>query len=263
MFDETLPTSFTVGCIAAVCTYLLCYVASNLLAKRFVPSATKETLSYVPSLLHALAQTIACWQPVTSSPQHWNNRVTYFDDALYATDNSTGLGPAFWSGIFVGYLLADLVVESRRCNWLMVAHHIFASVAWTHTVSTHSLQWYQCFLQFNELSTIFLSLRKILIGIFGFHKSSPSILMVNFLTFVTFAAVRVLPLPMVLYHYWMTDMEVLHSHAGATSFYLIWGMLTFHTVMQTYWFGLMIKLLLSICRGAQRKEASIEKRKRN
>ena len=247
-----IPTSFWFGVVLSFFTYIFCSCISHYFSSTLYPALTDETFknksekiifhTYLPSAVHAVAQTLNMWFPALVSTAHYSNRVMHFDAELFV-DNGVfiGYGPTFWSGIFVGYLVTDLLVVIKYEKPLMILHHIFASVTWTVAVSNRSLQWYMCFLQLNELSTIFLSSRHIVVTGRGWNKTSTKVAVLNFVTFMTFTAIRVLPLPFVLYNYWSTDMHVLRKHAGDVSFYLIWSTLIFHAVMQTFWFSLFVR----------------------
>ena len=268
MFDMLdLPLSFLYGAITSLVSYTVLYLTSVILLRLGLypglnpppPNQHLKIHSYITSLVHAIAQTLACWYPAIHSTAHWNNRVMHSDDRLYVEYGVTGLGPTFWSGVFVGYLLTDLLAVGWYEKPLMICHHVFASVAWTYTVSTGSLQWYHCFLQLNELSTIFLSIRPVLISGFGYGKASKQVMALNGCTFFSFCLIRVVPLPIVLYKYWSTDRHTLQNHAGDATLYMITVLLLFHTVMQCFWFNGMVNIARSVLSGSG-KDPNVKKK---
>ena len=255
---------FIFGILCATFAYVLIRAISYHFSTRLYPALAKSNKTkaelvifhtYLNSTIHATVQTFGNFYPALMSLLHWNNRVTHFNTDLVDATNELymNFGPTFWHGIFVGYLLTDLIAIAGHEKPLMIMHHITAIFTWTYAVHCNVLQWYMCFLQFNELSTIFLSSRHLLVTGWDM-KNSSLVKCIEAMTFVAFAIVRVLPLPFLLYNFWTTDMNVLKEQAGAGIFYNIWVVLIFHSVMQSFWFYLLCKIAFCKKKKKQLKE---------
>jgi hypothetical protein len=264
-----LPPSFVLGILAGLIGYFVAYLISTAMSDVLYPNLKKETNnekdekskilihSYFTSLVHAIVQTEASIYPALQSNDHWHNRVLHFDEKLYVDYGLTGIGPSFWSGVFVGYLFADLLAVGKHENVLMVCHHVFACSMWTYCTLNRQMQWYQSFLQCNELSTIFLSTRYILTVGLGCNKSSSIVLLFNLLCFICFGCIRIFPLPSIAYHFWNNDMNTLKEKNGVNP-HAIGCMFLFHMCMQCFWYFLMVKLVVNVLCGRGKKIEKVD-----
>lgn len=252
-----LPPAFILGSAAGSIGYVLLTYTTKCLCRRLSPKTTEriETLgdkrrseffSYGPSTVHSILQTIGThgFLPVLSA-----DPVRRFDDDLYVEYGFTGLGPAFYMGLFVGYLLADLFfIGPANLGGLMTGHHIAASVDWTMVSANRSMQWYASFLQRNELSTIFVNLRQVLLTV-GYDSSSREVTMAGLAMFFAFGWVRALPLPKLAYDWMMRDALALYEKDGLAVAMFQSAFVLFHVLMQGYWFGLMAKKFVALVLG--------------
>eukprot|EP00946_MAST-07B_sp_MAST-7B-sp1_P003226 g3226.t1 len=204
--------------------------------------------SYFASTTHAVAQVVGSAYVAMKSKEHLAAPVAHFDSRLVVPYGVTGLGPVFYMGVFVGYLISDHATVGDIDSPLMAAHHLGASLAWTISVSVKSMQWYAQFLQMNELSTIFVNLRQLFMKS-GYHSESLPVKTMSLATFATFGIVRIMPLPHLVWQWVMRDFAVMHAKDGAAAAYFYSGLFVFHVSMQSFWYALMIKKFLSAILG--------------
>ena len=119
------PPSFNYGLVFSVIGYFICRSLSPIFTKLFGTSSFKQKVdaldegkryhyhSLLPSTIHALAQIIGTCHIVFWGREGYDNvngisPAILFDDRLHVP-YATHLGPCFYMGIFVGYLLADIL----------------------------------------------------------------------------------------------------------------------------------------------------------
>jgi hypothetical protein len=201
------------------------------------------------STAHAAVQVAGTAHVALFSPQHLAAPVAHFDTRALVPYGATGLGPVFYMGVFVGYLIADHAWLGRIDSALMAAHHLGASAAWTGAAWLGSLQWYASFLQFNELSTVFVNLRQVLFKS-GYAAESAAVKVTSLAMFIAFGIVRIVPLPRIVWQWATRDFAVMRGKDGATAAWCFSGFFAFHVCMQSFWFGLMVKKFVRVLLGA-------------
>jgi hypothetical protein len=170
------------------------------------------------------------------SAAHNANRVTHFDDGW----------PACFSGIFVGYLIADFFVcGPADLGPAYIVHHLSAIVIWTWVTCIGAMQWYASLLQFCEFSTIFMNIRQWVLTA-GHPSSSPTAMVVSLLFFLSFFAVRVIPLPTLVYQWITNDFAKLSDEKGKAVAMASSSTLMIHVVLQSFWFMLMVKKIAKL-----------------
>jgi hypothetical protein len=261
--DSFLPPFFLYGMTAGfVGVFVFFGLARDVLIPKLATKAFRERLSglsrkdknflYItlPSMVHAIAHSFfhPAWISFGFSPEHNENRVTYFDDTW----------PAFFSGVFVGYLVGDLtVLGPKDLGPVYLIHHISASAIWTISASFRSMQWYASLLQFAEFSTIFLNIRQVVLTA-GYPSSAPISLAASLSFFLSFLAARILPLP-TLVRQWLTkDYDAMKEERGMTLAVCNSAALLIHVGLQSFWFFLMIKTIVGMAIG--KKKQSKEKK---
>lgn len=206
--------------------------------------------SIAPSTLHALAQSMGPPAAISLgfSDDYSADRIGHFDEGP----------PAVFSGIFVGYLLADYALCGPKVlGPVMVVHHISASAAWWIFSAARSVQWYCCFLQFNEFSTPFVNARQVMLTA-GYPSSGPEVTAASLAMFVVFGLVRIAPLPKVVYNLVTIDFDVLREQTGFGLAALFSVFFAIHVFLQTYWFGLMVRKFLGLMVPARTKKEKKE-----
>ena len=178
-------------------------------------------------------------------PKMRNDSILGWDTRTTVDYGWTGLGPAVYSGIFVGYLMADFFfLGPKKLGTAYVFHHLSASVAWTMALLLNVFQFPGQLLQFCELSTIFMNLRQLYLTA-GYDSSSVPVLASSLTFFASFAAVRVLPLVPLL-HKWVTlDFGVIRDEVGIWAAVSYSGFLAIHAGLQCTWFHIMLKKLVA------------------
>lgn len=254
-----LPPFFLYGIAAGfVGTYIVYYLSKDVLIPRLAtPSfrekvaglkTQKETIFFYttfPSMVHAIVQSFfhPMYISLGFSQEHNENRVTYFDDGW----------PACYSGIFVGYLLADFFVcGPKMLGPAYIVHHLSAIAIWTWATSVGAMQWYASMLQFCELSTIFMNIRQWVLTA-GYSSGSPVVLGVSLAFFVTFFGVRVMPLPGLVYKWVTNDYAKLAAEKGAPLAMGSTSTLLIHVLLQSFWFLLMVKKIVKLVTGGSKK----------
>lgn len=197
----------------------------------------KETTFFYatfPSMIHALVQclSIRCLY----SAAHNSNHVTHFDDGW----------PACFSGIFVGYLTADIFAcGPADLGPGYMFHHVTAIVTWAWVACLGAMQWYASLLQFCEFSTIFMNIRQWVLTA-GYSSSSPIAMVVSILFFLSFLAVRVIPLPTLVYQWVTNDFFKLYDEKGKAVAMASSSAMLVHVVLQSFWFMLMVKKIAKL-----------------
>ena len=194
-----------------------------------------------PSTIHAFAQIIGTagfLRPLLEKS------VVSQDTSLWVDYGITGVGPMFYEGIFVGYLLADfLYLGPKLLGPAYVGHHLSASAAWIFAAKAGICQWLTAFMQFNEFSTIFMNLRQLLLTS-GYPSSSNEVTIASLLFFLAFGAVRIAPQPFVLSRWISTDFHIVKEEVGLSSAIFASSFMVFNCFLQGYWFSLMLKKLV-------------------
>ena len=190
--------------------------------------------SLFPSTVHAVVQIVGSAYVSLYGPYPaGKNPITYFDSRLLVEYGLTGFGPTVFMGIFVGYLLADWQkIGTNNLGPLMTGHHVLASLCWTMCTSLQCMQWLAVFLQFNECSTLFVNLRQYLLTA-GYASSSKEVIGASLAMFVTFGAVRVFPLPKIVYNWMTQDYTTLQHSKGTGPAIITTVFISFHVLMQT------------------------------
>lgn len=154
-------------------------------------------------------------------------------------------------GIFVGYLLADIVASPslKVLGYIFVFHHISASAAWTYCASYRIMQPLACFLQFNELSTPLLHLRQLLL-FSGCTSKNLSLTVTNLSFFLLFGLIRVVPLPWMVYHWVSTDYTAIRNEVGTSGAVALSMFVLAHVGLQGTWFVTMCKKLVGMAKRA-------------
>eukprot|EP00946_MAST-07B_sp_MAST-7B-sp1_P003437 g3437.t1 len=253
-------SGFLVGGAAGACMYALSSWAPRaILSWRGSPSLKEKVrglssddrrifFSYFASTAHAVVQVVGSAYVAMMSKEHLSAPVAHFDSRLVVPYGVTRMGPVFYMGVFVGYLISDHAAVGDIDSPLMAAHHLGASLAWTISVSVKSMQWYAQFLQLNELSTIFVNLRQIFKRS-GYHSESLPVKAMSLATFATFGIVRIMPLPHLIWQWVRRDFAVMHAKDGAAAAWFYSGLFMFHVSMQSFWYALMIKKFLGALLG--------------
>mmetsp|Transcript_11112 Transcript_11112/g.23000 ORF Transcript_11112/g.23000 Transcript_11112/m.23000 type:complete len:268 (+) Transcript_11112:54-857(+) len=256
MSDQTdafyLPPFFVYGVVAGfVGTFGCFYLAKDVLIPRLATPSFCERVAALKtrkdrtffyatfsSMIHALVQSFfhPMYIALGYSQEHNENRVTYFDDSW----------PACFSGIFVGYLIADFFVCGPvDLGPMYVVHHLSAAGIWTWSTGFGAMQWYGSMLQFCELSTIFMNLRQWILTA-GYPSGSPVVLSVSMAFFFTFFAVRVMPLPGLVYKWVTNDFAKLSDEKGIALALGSSSTLLIHLLLQSFWFMLMVKKIVKL-----------------
>ena len=114
------------------------------------------------------------------------------------------------------------------------------------------MQWYASLLQFAEFSTIFLNLRQWILTA-GYTSTSKISSIISLLFFISFFIVRVIPLPWLI-QYWITkDYRKLANEKGTPLAVANTMSLSIHVLLQTFWFILMVKKMISMIFGRKKK----------
>ena len=254
-----LPPSFQYGVAAGfVGVYASYYLSKDVLIPKLgSPSFNEKVKALKPgkeatffyatfaSMVHAIAQSFfhPAYIALGLSGAHNANRVTYFDDGW----------PAGFSGIFVGYLVADfLVCGPANLGPMYCVHHVSAALIWTWSTGLGAMQWYASMLQFCELSTIFMNLRQWVLTA-GYDSGSSTVLGVSLAFFATFFGVRVLPLPGLVYKWLTNDFAQLSAEKGTAVALASSSTLLIHVGLQSFWFMLMVKKIIKLVTGGSKK----------
>jgi hypothetical protein len=257
--ESFLPPFFLYGFAAGFVGCVICFgfaravlvpkLSTDSFRDRFQSLSTKEARNFyslVPSAVHALAQVLfhPAWISLGFSLAHSEDPVNYYDDTW----------PAFFSGVFVGYLVGDFaILGPKHLGAIFSLHHLSASAAWILSNHLRTMQWYSSFLQFCEFSTLFLNYRQVLLTA-GYPSSSSIATMASLGLFLSFFAVRVLPLPGIIYQWITKDFAALHEAHGMTVAAANTVFLTIHVGLQSFWFSLMVQKLVAVAFGKPSKK---------
>merc|ERR1712183_16675 len=195
----------------------------------------------IPSMIHSIVQSV--FHPAFIffgySEPHNHERTIYFDDKW----------PAFFQGIFVGYLLGDLLVVMgpKYLGFAYCVHHISASSAWIYSTYYQSMQYYASIMQFCEFSTIFLNLRQWLLTA-GYGSSSKAGMISSGLFFLSFFLVRVLPLPWIIYIWTTKDYDELKQSKGVGIAIVNTITIVLNVFLQMSWFAMMVSKVIKMAR---------------
>eukprot|EP00977_Amphora_coffeiformis_P012033 scaffold2974_cov181-Amphora_coffeaeformis.AAC.1 len=204
-----------------------------------------------PSTLHAMAQVIGT---VAFLPRMRQEPIMGWDRRTMVDYGLTGLGPAVYSGLFVGYLMADFFfLGPQKLGTAYVFHHLSASAAWTMSLILDVFQYPGQLLQFCEFSTIFMNLRQLYLTA-GYDSSSPQVMGSSLAFFASFAAVRILPLFPLLYKWTTDDFGIIRDEVGLWAALSYSTFLVIHTTLQGMWFRIMLNKLASKFIGGNKKE---------
>jgi len=252
MILEPPPPSFLYGAAIGVLVYCLSRFLSHAFL-RICPSSFQQKVaklqfeqlyhfhSLLPSTTHAIIQIGGTYYFVL----YGNKDVLTFDDRLFVPYGITKLGPCFYSGFFVGYLLTDTAyAPSLKVMGLPYAiHHISASICWSFCASVRIMQPLASFLQFNELSTVLMNVRQVLLTA-GYQSSDLIVVVVSLAFFVLFSAVRVFPLPFVVHKWISHEFVSIRNEVGWESAILLSLFLAVNVMLQGSWFTMMVRKLI-------------------
>lgn len=186
--------------------------------------------------------------------------VLTFDDRLFVPYGITKLGPCFYMGFFVGYLITDTASSpSLKVLGLPYAiHHISASMCWTFCASNRIMQHLASFLQFNELSTVFMNVRQVLLTA-GYKSSDGIVTVVSLSFFALFSAVRVFPLPFLVYKWINHEFVSIRDEVGWGGAGLLSLFLATNVMLQGSWFALMVRKLFGMFSKTEKQSDGKEK----
>lgn len=209
--------------------------------------ARKYFYCNAPSTVHSFAQVIG---PASYLLRLERISTMTYDTNLFVNYGWTGLGPAFYAGIFAGYLIADAIyLGIKDLGPMYVVHHFFASSVWTLCDSFRCMQFLGSFLQFNEFSTIFMNLRQLLLTA-GYDSKGKHVMWASYTFFLSFFLVRVLPLPMIVNRWISTEFNIIKTEVGSPVAVPISLCILAHVGLQSTWFLMMLRKVL---RGSSKK----------
>jgi len=193
----------------------------------------------IPSMIHSIAHSVfhPGWIFFGYSEPHNNGRTIYFDDTW----------PTFFQGIFVGYLLGDLLVVlgPNYLGYVYCIHHISASSQWIYSTYYESMQYYGSMMQFCEFSTIFLNLRQWILTA-GYKSNSKLAMISSGLFFLSFFVVRVVPLPWIIYNWITKDYDELQQSKGIGIAIANTITIGINVLLQTTWFVMMVSKVIKM-----------------
>lgn len=258
MSNAIIPPHFLMGVGASIVTYYATYfTVDKLILPQFKSSALYQNMEKLtdakrrsflcifPSTVHAAVHCFGLPAVIALGYSEGHNlqKIAFYDE----------IWPSFYQGFFAGYMIADYSKTYKDLETAYVVHHIASCAAWFLSAYLRSMQWQTTLLQFCEVSTFFLNLRQFFLTS-GYPSSGTTMTVTNLIFFLSFTAVRVVPLPMILRE-WATlgfhDMRAKDGFAMAsvgTMFTLI------HCALQTTWFAIMVKKLVQVLSGAKDKE---------
>lgn len=239
------PPSFLYGAIISAIVYYVARFLSHVSLRIVFNTSFQQKVanltfaqkyhyhSLLPSTIHAVIQIIGTFHFVF----HGNKDVIIFDESA----------ESFYMGFFVGYLLTDVVLAPsfKVMGYPFVLHHISASICWTFCASNRIMQPLANFLQFNELSTVLMNVRQVLLTA-GYASSDPIVAVVSLIFFALFAAVRVVPLPFVVHKWISSDFVSIRKKVGLDSAMLLSLFLTLNVMLQCGWFSVMVRKLIGM-----------------
>lgn len=256
---QELPPFFIYGAVAAIPVYYFSYwIFEKVLIPRFFTLSFNQRLKNLedkklvlfmtifPSTVHAFFHVFGVppWITFGYSTAHNAAKIAYYDDHW----------PAFFQGVFAGYMVADY----SKCGFktlgiAFTVHHVFAMAAWTLSAYLRSMQWQTALLQFCELSTIFMNLRQLLLTA-GYASDGAAVTVVSLIFMISFFAVRVVPLPMILRELFLTGFVDMRDKDGLFFALCGAGFTMLHAALQLMWFSIMMKKLFSVVLGNDKKK---------
>lgn len=261
------PPFFIYGAVAAIPVYYFSYwIFEKVLIPRFFTLSFNQRLkdledkklvlfmTIFPSTVHAFFHVfgVPAWITFGYSTLHNAAKIAYYDERW----------PAFYQGVFAGYMVADYSkCGFRTLGTAFTIHHSFACAAWTLSAYLRSMQWQTALLQFCELSTIFMNLRQLLLTA-GYASDGAAVTVVSLIFMISFGAVRVLPLPMILRELFLTGFVDMKNKDGLIAALCGAGFTILHTILQLMWFSIMMKKLFSVVLGNDKKKEKSGKKQR-
>ena len=265
--SQSIPPSFIYGLIGSIITYFICRSLSPILTNIFGTTSFKQKVnaldnaktyhyhSLLASNIHALVQIIGTYTVVVYGREGYDDKTggesspaIIFDDRTYVEFGLlTTLGPTVYMGIFVGYLLADIVAAPslKAMGYPYVLHHIAAITCWTYCTYFRVMQSVACLLQFNELSTPFLNIRQYLLTA-GYKSSDVPVTCSSLSFFVIFGLIRVVPLPFVIKDWLFRDFHAIRDTIGLGGAVLLSVFFAVNSLLQISWFYVMVQKLVGM-----------------
>ena len=273
------PPSFLYGFIGGAISYLCLRALSPFLTSTFGTSTYQRHVnaldeakryhyhSLLPSTVHALVQIIGTYsfifygsgeEEIATASNYMSSSVTSFDELSTVPYGTTHLGPSIYMGIFVGYLLTDVASAPSLAamGYPFVLHHIAASVCWTYCACFRVMQPVAMLLQFNELSTPLMNLRQVLLTA-GYHSNDLYVTVSSVAFFVAFGAVRVAPLPVMVYNWIYRDFDAIRKTIGIGGAIFLSFFFAVNALLQCGWFCIMCQKLMGMV--AKEKPKKTEK----
>lgn len=268
-----LPPSFVYGTIAGFILFNIFYRLSPILTSLLGTKSFQQKIallkhedgkfwnyhSLLPSTVHAIAQVVGTYSMVfhgrdgydlasdattgtTAAADPSSSPAIIFDDRTIVPYGITHLGPAVWMGIFVGYLVADALSSGsfRVLGFPFAVHHFAASLCWTFSAYFRVMQPVGCLLQFNELSTPLMNVRKYLLFA-GYRTSDFEVTVCSLAFFAAFGLVRVAPLPFVVRDWIARDFGPVRNEIGTGGAVLISAFFAVNVLLQFGWFAIMCR----------------------
>ncbi|KAL3759803.1 hypothetical protein ACHAWU_007547 [Discostella pseudostelligera] len=260
------PSSFLYGFIGGAISYLSSRALSPLLTSTLGSSSFQRNVnsldkakryhyhSLLPSTIHALIQIIGTYSFVfygsgeeSSSLSSSSSSVLSFDERTIVPYGTTHLGPSIYMGIFVGYLVTDVICAPSLSSmgYPFVLHHVAATICWTYCACYRVMQPVAMLLQFNELSTPLMNLRQMLLTA-GYDSSGLSVTVSSVAFFVAFGMVRVAPLPSLVYNWIFRDYEAIRSAIGLGGAICLSLFFAVNALLQCGWFCIMCQKLMGM-----------------
>mmetsp|Transcript_3802 Transcript_3802/g.6574 ORF Transcript_3802/g.6574 Transcript_3802/m.6574 type:complete len:266 (-) Transcript_3802:77-874(-) len=261
MIYQPPPPPFLYGAGIGIIVYCLSRFLSHALL-RICPTSFQQKVanlkfaqlyhyhSLLPSTVHAIIQIVGTY----NFAFYGDKDVLTFDDRLFVPYGITKLGPCFYMGWFVGYLLTDtaLTPSFKVMGYPYVVHHLSASMAWTFCASNQVMQPLASFLQFNELSTVMMNVRQVLLTA-GYKSSDLIVIVVSLTFFALFSAVRVFPLPFVVHKWISQEFVSIRNEVGWGGAILLSAFLAVNVMLQGSWFTIMVSKLIGMFSKKQSK----------
>ncbi|KAL7533473.1 hypothetical protein ACHAXR_005257 [Thalassiosira sp. AJA248-18] len=273
MFLPSPPPSFLYGLIAGFIGVFILRRLSPIITSKFGTPTFQQSVtsldhgklyhyhSLLPSTIHALAQIIGTFTYVFYGTDGYNDNNSssspqlIFDERTIVPYGITPLGPTVYMGIFVGYLLADVLSAPTFAimGYPFVIHHFAASACWTFCACHRIMQPVGCLFQFNELSTPLMNIRQYYLT--AGYKSSDLPVMVSTLSFfVAFGMVRVVPLPFVVKDWIYRDFGAIRGETGVGGAILLSVFFAVNALLQCSWFFIMCQKLAGILSSQSKKK---------
>jgi len=271
LFDA-LPPSFVYGFVSGSIGYFLCRYLSPLITNIFATKQFQQRVnlldigkayhyhSLLPSTIHVLLQVIGTYSVVFYGRERYDNvngisPNILFDDRTHVEYGLTGIGPAVYSGVFVGYLFSDILASPslKSMGYPFVLHHIAAILCWIFCAHNKVMQPIACLFQFNELSTPLMNIRQYLLTA-GYKSSDLSVSISSLIFFIVFGLVRVVPLPFVIKNWIHRDFDAIRLAIGSSGAILLSVFFAVNALLQCGWFLIMIQKLISMLSSKKTKK---------